>query len=98
MSNTRNLRLFLLEKFLNHDITADELRHCKRPDFLRISVFMASKSFLLTLPNIGKVSKKLLDAIFGRVDKLVFRVIDEIRFMDFKCDKASFFISVFILF
>ena len=36
--------------FLNHNITADELRHCKRPDFLCISEFMASKSFLLTLP------------------------------------------------
>ena len=50
MSNTRNLHLFLLGKFLNHDITADELRHCKRPDFFRISEFMTSKSFLLTLP------------------------------------------------
>ena len=50
MSSTRNLHLFLLEKFLNYGITADELRHCKRPDFLRISEFMVSKSFLLTLP------------------------------------------------
>ena len=49
MSNMRNLHLFLLEKFLNHDITADELCHCKRPDFLPISELITSKSFLLTL-------------------------------------------------
>ena len=50
MSNTRNLHLILLGKFLNHDITTDKLRHCKRPDFLRISEFITSKSFLLTFP------------------------------------------------
>ena len=75
MSNTRNLHLFLLGKLLNHDITADELRHCKRPDFLQISDLMTSKSFLLTLPICIR---------FSRVDKPAFRIIDKIRFMVFK--------------
>ena len=67
MSNTRNLHLFLLEKFLNHDITADKLRHCKRPDFLRISEFMASKSFLLTLPilDVAGLISLHLEFLFG---------------------------------
>ena len=68
MSNTRNLYLFLLEKFLNHDITADELRYCKRPDFLRISEFMASKSFLLTLPILDLAG--LINRHFGLLMKL----------------------------
>ena len=68
MSNTRNLRLFLLEKFLNHDITADELRHFKRPDFLRISEFMKSKSFLLTLPILDLAG--LISWYFGLLMKL----------------------------
>ena len=88
MSNTRNLHLFLLEKFLNHDITVDKLRHCKRPDFLRISEFMASKSFLLTLPILDLAG--LISLHFGLLMKLGLWSLNVIN--------ASFFVSVSILF
>ena len=83
MSNTGNLHLFLLGKFLNHDITADELRHCKKPDFLRTSEFMTSKSFLLTLPILN---------LAGLIRRH-FRLLIKLGLWSLNVIKASFFVK-----
>ena len=68
LSEIRNLHFFLLEKLLNHSMTAEELRHCKRPNFDQIFEFTRSRSFLLTLPILDLAG--VISRHFGLLMKL----------------------------
>ena len=76
---------------MNHDISANELRHCKRAIFLQIFEFIRFKSFKLTLLDLTE----LISQYFGLFIKLALWSFNVIKVFFWKGFYSIFEFQIF---